>query len=119
MIMAFVSVVFLLTPALILFLVPMARGGMAAVVLAFVFLFACALAQLSEPKAQEMLIGIAAYVMSLLLLARHEIRLTQSVTAMEQSWLPSWETQTILPPQQYVHVCHSRRAGRLDPSQAR
>ena len=57
----FLAVNFLLIPVFLLFLVEMRRSTMALVVLAFVLAFALALSRLSEAKAQELLIGTAAY----------------------------------------------------------
>jgi len=59
-IQAFIAVSLLLTPGFILFLMPMSRMGMVCTVLAFVFMFAIALATLSQAKTQDILVGTAA-----------------------------------------------------------
>jgi len=60
-VMVFLAVSFLLIPVFLLFLVKMTRPAVTLTVLAFVLAFAVALAGITQAKAQEILIGTAAY----------------------------------------------------------
>jgi len=55
------AVALLLTPVLLLFLVSMSRGAMAATVVGFVLAFAVIMSVVTDAKAEQILIGTAAY----------------------------------------------------------